>query len=147
MEPPSTLIGKRDAPITLVDLLDWRATEDPARTAFVFLRNGETIDRTIDYTTLRTRARAVAAALEGCATQRALLLFAPGLDYVAAFLGCLYAGVVAVPAYPPDPGRIARTLPRLRAMAASSKPTTVLTTSDFLAAAPSFFEQALEFRS
>ena len=36
---------------------------------------------------------------------RVLLLVPPGLDYVAAFFGCLYAGAVAVPAYPPNPRR------------------------------------------
>jgi len=55
--------------------------------------------------------------------ERVLLLFPPGLDFVAAFLGCLYAGAVAAPAYPPRPGR---EQPRLRAIlprcAASLRP-------------------------
>ena len=53
----------------------------------------------------------------GAQGERALLLYPPGLEYVAGFFGCLYAGVVAVPAYPPDPTRLERTLPRLRAIA------------------------------
>lgn len=32
---------------------------------------------------------------------RVLLVFPPGLDFVRAFLSCLYAGAIAVPVYPP----------------------------------------------
>ncbi len=55
---------------------------------------------------------------------RALILLPPGLDFVGAFLGCLHAGVVAVPAYPPLQERSAR---RLAAMAEDSDPSVVLT--------------------
>src|SRR5207245_11772104 len=59
------------------------------------------------YADLDRRTRSVAARLQAEAApgERALLCYPPGLDYVAAFLGCLYAGVLAVPAYPPRPGR------------------------------------------
>ncbi|RKH60512.1 hypothetical protein D7X96_33470, partial [Corallococcus interemptor] len=64
---------------------------------------------------LDVRARRIASALSerGAAGERVLLLYPPGLDYIAGFFGCLYAGAVAVPAYPPDPMRLERTLPRL----------------------------------
>ena len=45
-----------------------------------------------------------------------MLLFAPGLDFNVAVFACMYAGAIAVPAYPPDPLRLQRTLPRLEAM-------------------------------
>src|SRR5262249_21572089 len=57
---------------------------------------------------------------------RALLLFPPGLEYIVAFFGCLYAGVVAVPAYPP---RRNRSLDRLQAIVASANVAAVLATS------------------
>ena len=41
----------------------------------------------------------------------------PGLEYAAAFLGCLYAAVVPVPAYPPSPWMLERTIARLQAIA------------------------------
>ena len=44
---------------------------------------------------------------------RALLIYPPSLDFIPAFFGCLYAGVIAVPAYPPQPAQASRTLPRL----------------------------------
>lgn len=80
---------------------------------------------------LDRRARAVAALLErkGLRGERALLMFEPGLDFVAAFFGCLYAGVVAIPAYPPDPSRLTRSLPRFVALVKDSGATTVVTTS------------------
>ena len=56
----------------------------------------------VSFSELDRRARAVAATLQQrlAAEERVLLLLPPGLDYLAAFFGCLYAGVVAVPAYP-----------------------------------------------
>jgi len=94
---------------------------------FTFLGDGEAEADRLTYGELDRRARAIAAALEAtCAPgDRALLLFPPGLDFVAAFFGCLYAGVVAVPAYPP---RSPRALPRLRGMLADSRPALTLTT-------------------
>jgi acyl-CoA synthetase (AMP-forming)/AMP-acid ligase II len=58
-----------------------------------------------------------------------LLLHPPGLEYVAALCGCLYAGAIAVPAYPPDPMRLQRTLPRLQALIADAGATIALTTA------------------
>ena len=64
---------------------------------------------------------------------RALLLYPPGLDFIAAFFGCLYAGVVAVPAYPPRPND--RSQSRLRAIAHDATPRAALTTEALLAGA------------
>jgi acyl-CoA synthetase (AMP-forming)/AMP-acid ligase II len=58
--------------------------------------------------------------------ERILLLYLPGLDFIAAFFGCLVGGAIAVPAYPPDPTRLGRTLPRLEAIAADARATCVL---------------------
>jgi acyl-CoA synthetase (AMP-forming)/AMP-acid ligase II len=78
---------------------------------------------------LDRRARAIAATLQqlGAGGQRALLLYPPGLEFIASFFGCLYAGVVAVPAYPP---RSARALPRLLEIARDARPAVALTTAE-----------------
>ena len=60
---------------------------------------------------------------------RALLVFAPGLEFVTAFLGCVYAGVVAVPATYPKPNRPA---PRIASIAEDSGASVVLTTQQTL---------------
>ncbi|AXG81395.1 type I polyketide synthase [Streptomyces paludis] len=82
------------------------------------------------YRELDLRTRAVAALLqrEGLTGKPVLLLRPPGLDYIAGFLGCLYAGAIAVPAYPPDTRRFGQTMPRLAAIARDSGATHALTT-------------------
>ncbi|HZF08613.1 MAG TPA: amino acid adenylation domain-containing protein [Thermoanaerobaculia bacterium] len=113
-------------PASLGGVLRARAAADPEHRAFTFLVDGEGEERYLSQGELDRRARAVAARLQrlGLAGERVLLLFPPGLDYVAAFLGCLYAGAVAVPAYPPTGSR---GLPRLTAILADCAPRHVLT--------------------
>ncbi|HVG10832.1 MAG TPA: non-ribosomal peptide synthase/polyketide synthase, partial [Thermoanaerobaculia bacterium] len=118
----------------LVEMLRTRARESPAAQAFSFLSDaqGESAreDR-ISYAGLDERARAIAALLlaHGARGERVLLLYPPGLEYIAAFFGCLYAGAVAVPAYPP---RLNRSLPRLRAILEDGRPRVALTTAAIL---------------
>jgi phthiocerol/phenolphthiocerol synthesis type-I polyketide synthase C len=113
------------SPPTLVDLLRLRAREQPDRAAFRFLVDGEQQEVQLTYGELDHRARAIGRTLQeqGLAGERALLLFPSGLDYIAAFFGCLYAGVVAVPAYPP---RLNRPTPRLQAIVANAQAVLVL---------------------
>ncbi|MCA9970608.1 MAG: AMP-binding protein [Anaerolineales bacterium] len=115
---------------TFGELLRWRADTHPDRPLFTYLTNGEIETQQVTFAALDQRARMVAAHLQAHLQpgDRALLLYAPGIDYVVGFFGCLYAGVIAVPAYPPDPARLGRTLPRLRAIAADSGAGLVLTT-------------------
>src|SRR5436190_14006473 len=83
--------------VTLIEVLRWRAQEQPDREAFTFLLDGETQEVSLTYAELDLRARAIAAQLQSLTEpgDRALLLLPSGLDYPAAFFGCLYAGVVA----------------------------------------------------
>ncbi|MGX6999429.1 amino acid adenylation domain-containing protein [Caballeronia sp. KNU42] len=83
-----------------------------------------------DYAELDRRAVCVAAHFgkQGAAGERALLLMDSGIDYVSAFFGCLYAGVVAVPVYPPESKR-EQHLARLRGIAQDAGVRYVLTTS------------------
>src|SRR5579862_2027427 len=94
-----------DGASTLVDLLQIRSACQPRRQAYTFLDGGEREAASFSYGELDRRARAIAARLQAreLGGERAVLLYPPGLDFVAAFWGCLYAGVVAVPAYPPRP--------------------------------------------
>ena len=113
---------------SFADVLRRQAAEQPDRRAFTFLENGETESDALTYAELDRDARAIAVLLQrrARAGDRALLLFPPGLDFVRAFMGCLYAGVIAVPAYPP---RRNRSIDRLRAIAADAQPAAVLTSS------------------
>ncbi len=120
-----------EAPRSFVDLLRRRAAEQPDDLAYVFLKEGEEEGERLAYGPLEARVRAVAARLQqvGASGERVLLLYPSGLDFVTAFLACLYAGAVAVPTYPP---RSKRSLPRLEAIAADARPRVVLTTSALL---------------
>ena len=119
---------------TLVDLLQERAGREPDKVAYTYLADDGGEECRLTYAALDKRARAIAATLQGRVGggERALLLYPQGLEFVAAFFGCLYAGIVAVPCYPPHPARPERALPRLRAVADSARPRVVLTTSTLL---------------
>ena len=92
---------------TLVDLLQARSMEQPHQTIYNFLVDGETESVSLTYGQLEQKAKAIAAHLQSICSprDRVLLLFPAGLDYITAFFGCLYAGVIAIPAYPPRPNR------------------------------------------
>jgi acyl-CoA synthetase (AMP-forming)/AMP-acid ligase II len=115
---------------TLVDLLGYRAQSHTVSTTYTFLQDGEEAGR-LTYKELDLKARAIAALLQSLDTtaSSALLVYPPGLDFIAAFFGCLYAGVVAVPAYPP---RRNQNMSRLQAIVASSQATVALTTTPLL---------------
>ncbi len=122
-------------PSTLINLLGWRASNQPDQLAYSFLTDGEAEKLDITYQALDRQSRALGAWLqsEGATGERVLLLYPPGLDFITAFFGCLYGGAIAVPAYPPDPARLSRTLSRLRAIVKDARPLVVLTTSQILA--------------
>jgi hypothetical protein len=77
---------------TLVDLFRRRATIQPEQCAFTFLVDGEAQELSLTYAALDRHARAIAAQLQAltAAGERALLLYPPGLDFIEAFLGCVY---------------------------------------------------------
>ena len=113
---------------TVVELLRYRALHQTQQLAFTFLQEGETASASWTYEALDRLSRAIASQLQvmNLSGERALLLYPPGLDYLAAFFGCLYAGVVAVPAYPP---RNHRNTPRIGAIASDAQAAIALTTS------------------
>ena len=114
--------------IDLVDLLRRRAALRPAETAYVFLEDGEKEAGRLSFSQLDRRARCIASDLQkaGMTDQRALLLYPPGLDYIEAFFGCLYAGVTAIPAYPPT----GRHFQRLDAILRDSSTQLIMTVAD-----------------
>jgi acyl-CoA synthetase (AMP-forming)/AMP-acid ligase II len=129
--------------------LRWRSSLHPNKRAAVFLPDGEHEGPHITYASLDRRARAIGTVLQRQQAQgeNVLLLFPPGLDFITAFFGCLYAGAVSIPAYPPHPARLSRDLPRILSIARDATPYTVLTTSDLLDCSEDLFEAAPELRS
>ncbi|HEX6501142.1 MAG TPA: amino acid adenylation domain-containing protein [Micromonosporaceae bacterium] len=131
---------------TLAWLLRWRASHEPQRTGYVFLADGA--EDALSYGELDRRARAIAVQLRRAGVvegDRALLLYPPGVEFLAALFGCVYAGVIAVPAFPPDPVRFDRTVPRLLATVADATPVVVMTTAPLLALAENLPQWAAAF--
>jgi acyl-CoA synthetase (AMP-forming)/AMP-acid ligase II len=88
---------------SMVDLLRRRAAEQPDDRAYVFLSEKGGEEAELTFAELHRRAGIVAAHLARRLRKgdRALLMFPPGLDFIVAFLGALFAGVIAVPIMPP----------------------------------------------
>lgn len=114
---------------TLAHLMSVRARQQPERTAYVFLLDGEQQRVEFTYAALELAARKWAAKIAEVAVpgDRVLLVLPPGLELIAAFYGALYGGFVAVPAYPP---RGERQIAKLRGVAANAQPRVMVTAPD-----------------
>jgi len=125
------LPGSFFGPSTLIELLQHRSQHQADDVGFRYLVDGEREILEWTYADVDRKARAIATSLQAMDMQgeRALLLYPSGLDFVAAFFGCLYAGVMAVPAFPP---RRNRNMARIDAIANDAQATVALTTFDVL---------------
>ncbi|WP_231510333.1 aminotransferase class I/II-fold pyridoxal phosphate-dependent enzyme [Fischerella sp. PCC 9605] len=114
---------------TLVEFLHQRAKHQPHRKAYVFLEDGEIHTSCLTYQELEHQVQAIAAYLQSISApgDRALLLYPSGLEFVVSFFACLYAGIIAVPAYPPKRNQ---KLSRLQAIVRDAQATLLLTTTD-----------------
>lgn len=128
-------------PATLIDILKWRGLHQPERLAYTFLLDGEIEEASLTYRELDRRAQAIAALLQSfdARGKTVLLLYPHGLEYISAFFGCLYAGAIAVPAYPP---RLNGKLQRLKAIAADAQAGLVLSTAPILTRIKSLLPRA-----
>lgn len=130
----------------LNELLLWRMEHNSGQLVLTFLKDGEKEETNWTYSELARRAWAIAALLQSSNSngQPVLLLYPPGPDFIAAFWGCLAAGAIAVPVYPP---RSNRTLLRLKAVIQDSQAHAVLTTRATLAKIRPFAERDSELGS
>ncbi len=115
----------------LITVLDKRAKQTPDQVAYIFLKDGHNQEESINYKTLQDQSRAIAVKLQSFCSEgdRALLLYPQGLEFITAFLGCLSAGIVAVPAYPPKRNQ---KMSRLISIIEDSQPQIILTTHSLL---------------
>jgi acyl-CoA synthetase (AMP-forming)/AMP-acid ligase II len=132
---------------TIVELLRYRAQHQPDGHAYTFLLDGKTPTEPLTYAGLDHQAKAIAALFQKYQAkgERALLLYPQGLEVLAAFCGCLYAGVIAIPVPPPESGRLKRTLPRLRAIVRDANATFALTTASILSLIETVKDEFPEF--
>jgi acyl-CoA synthetase (AMP-forming)/AMP-acid ligase II len=112
---------------TLVEVCRHHACVRGPDLAYRWLRDGEVEDGTLTFAELDLEARTIAAHLQtsGLSGGRALLLYASGLQFISAFLGCLYGGVIPVPVSVPHRKQ---GLSKLRRIALDSQAAVVLTT-------------------
>jgi acyl-CoA synthetase (AMP-forming)/AMP-acid ligase II len=115
---------------TLVALTRTRAAQKGEAIAYTFLLDGDGRETNMTYAGLDQQARTVAARLqqELRPGDRAILVFPTGPDFVANFLGCLYARVIAVPV--PEPFTDRHFL-RIRNIVVDAGTRHILTTSRF----------------
>jgi 8-amino-7-oxononanoate synthase len=111
----------------------------PGGVAYTFLREeGEADSLTFEQLERRTRELATTLLKHAQAGDRALLLYPSGLEFITAFLACLYAGIIAVPATTPRKNRSSE---RLQAIFADSTPRLILTTRDIVPAVRKSFPE------
>ncbi len=137
----STLFG----PKNLIQLVRYRAATEPDEAAFIYLADGANQEIRMTHADLDRKAQRIAAWLQkrNMFGQRALLLYPPGLDFIAAYFGCLYAGVIAVPVYPP---RKNRSMLRIQAVADSAGAVVALTTEDVLKRVGELIDEAPQLK-
>jgi len=113
---------------SLVAVLEHRAATQPLERALIFLTDRGEEDSILTFRELHDAANAVAKRLAVRAKHgdRALLVFAPGLEFVVAFFGCLIARVIAVPMMVP---RRQSSRDSSASIMANCKPTVVLTSA------------------
>jgi acyl-CoA synthetase (AMP-forming)/AMP-acid ligase II len=126
LEPPAQATS-------LVEIAQIRASATPDALAYCFLVDGEQEGPRLTYAELDRAAGDLAVRLRGVAEpgDRALLLYDPGIDFIPAFLGCLYAEIIPVPAYPPRLDRLSQSWAGLTRLANDCTPRVGLTTGNF----------------
>uniref|UniRef100_A0A671R566 Disco-interacting protein 2 homolog A-like n=1 Tax=Sinocyclocheilus anshuiensis TaxID=1608454 RepID=A0A671R566_9TELE len=108
------------------DVLQWRAQATPDHPLFLLLNAKGTVANTASCVQLHKRAERVAVALMERGRlntgDHVALVYPPGIDLIATFYGCLYAGCVPITVRPPHPQNLTTTLPTV------SKSVCILTT-------------------
>lgn len=130
-------------PVSFIDVLKQRAIETPEHPAYIFLNDGETEGVRLTYAQLDVKVRAIAAFLQKrCQPgDRVLMLYPAGMEYLSAFLACIHADIVSIPAYPP---RNKRHLPRFQSIVEDASAKVVITTTDILKDMERMFSNAPE---
>lgn len=121
---------------SFLDVLEGHVITKPNDRLFVFLdEQGEEVE-ILTYREFALKVKNIAAFLQKklknkVKGSRVLLLYEPGLEFICGFFGCIYAGAIAVPAYPPDNKQLKKSLPRLNGIIEDCSPSVIFTNSKF----------------
>ena len=131
---------------SLVTVLRKRAASSPQKMACQFLEDGSSVSATLTYGELDQRARAIAAFLQNkkLAGERILLLYPAGLDFICAYLGCLYAGAIAVPVQTPKVSDLKKASANIVAIAKDADIVGIFTNNDYVLDADYCFSDLFE---
>jgi acyl-CoA synthetase (AMP-forming)/AMP-acid ligase II/acyl carrier protein len=119
--------------MSLLALLDEQyCVQQGSKSALNFLNEQGNVECSLTYSQVQQQSIAIAMHLRSLGIapgERVLLVYPPSLDFIMAFLGCLRAGIIAVPVFPPDPTRLNKDLEMFSTIVNSCKATTALTSS------------------
>nr|XP_021329480.1 disco-interacting protein 2 homolog C isoform X10 [Danio rerio] len=125
-------IEDNDQFLFLSEVLQWRAQTTPDHVLFTLLSSRGAVLSSLTCLQLHKRAEKIATMLmerghlqDG---DHVALVYPPGIDLIAAFYGCLYAGCVPITVRPPHPQNIATTLPTVKMIVEVSRSACVMTT-------------------
>jgi acyl-CoA synthetase (AMP-forming)/AMP-acid ligase II len=129
------------------ELLLHQARIFPGKIAYRFL-DEKFNTRSLNYRELDNRAKAIAASLQTFTSpgDRILLLYPPGIDFITAFFGCLYAGVISIPLDPPTRACLEQNIPVLEFIINDAEPALILTNNEFLSLADFIFLNSTDLR-
>ncbi|XP_031748312.1 disco-interacting protein 2 homolog A isoform X4 [Xenopus tropicalis] len=116
----------------LADVLQWRAQTTPEHVLLLLLNSKGAVSSSATCLQLHKRAERIAAGLVEKAHlnvgDHVALVYPPGIDLIATFFGCLYAGCIPITVRPPHPQNLATTLPTVKMIVEVSKSSCILTT-------------------
>src|SRR6202035_5044567 len=120
---------------SILDHMDRLADQHPDKLLYSYLDvNGEPIE-SYTYASFLHRAQAIAGHLrkEGrfAAGDRLLLAYPPGLEMICAFFGCVRAGLIPVPVYPPSSRGFQSALYKMVHIAKDCQASGILTSADY----------------
>jgi acyl-CoA synthetase (AMP-forming)/AMP-acid ligase II/acyl carrier protein len=113
---------------TMVERLLQHEKNQPDKVVYILLEDGLTEKESITYASLVRKAKAIATVLmeKGSKGDRVLLLFPTGIAFITAFFACHFAGMIAVPAYPPKRNKSNE---RFRSIVQDSSPAFLISTA------------------
>jgi acyl-CoA synthetase (AMP-forming)/AMP-acid ligase II len=121
-----------EADMLLLDALMHWTKKTPEKMALSFLNEKGDVSVSLTYRDISAKSSNLAShLLKAGVTQgdRVLLVYPPSLDFIVAFLGCLKAGVIAVPTFPPDPSKLSKDIAMFSTITSSCGAKVALTSS------------------
>lgn len=118
----------------LIAYLSHHAATQPSRTALTYLGEGDLPAVQLTFQELEQKSLAIAAYLQTKLTDQSPVIVAlPSyIDFMPTLFGCFYAGMIAIPFYPPDLNQLDASIEKISKVAQSAEAKYVICPADFL---------------